>query len=290
MSGAEPPDRSRRASRARHPRRTPSRLAFEIAGIYAVSGVAWILAPRDVVSPFVHTLTFAAPSVLLVFLLVRRLLERLYAAEAAAERAEAEVVKRLARVAEWKDDTLGGHNQRIARYCVQVAREIGLPEERLHDVYHGALLHDIGKVGVPDELLRKRDPLTPSEVAQMRQHVEIGALLLADSDDSLLRTAHTIALTHHERWDGTGYPAGLRGEEIPIEGRIAAVCDVFDALLSKRHYKEAWSLEAAQEYLRSRRGRDFDPEVVDALFRCVPALEPVKFEAILVPEPEHILG
>lgn len=258
--------------RRRRKQRTPTRLAFEIAAIYAFSGIAWVFSPHHLVSPLIHTATFAVPSVLLVFLLVHRLLSQLEAAHIAAERAEMEVVARLARVAEWKDDTLGGHNHRIAKYCVLVGRELHLDEERLVHIFHGALLHDIGKVGVPDEILRKRAPLTAEEVRQMREHVQIGARLLEGSDDPLLRTAHTIALTHHERWDGSGYPAGLRGEEIPIEGRIAAVCDVFDALLSKRHYKDAWTAEAAQEYLRSRAGQEFDPRVVEALLRCLPAL------------------
>lgn len=261
-----------RESGKRRKQKKPARLAFEIAAIYSVSGLAWIFSPRHLVSPLVHAATFAIPSVLLVFLLVRRLLVQLEEAKSAAERAEVEVVVRLARVAEWKDDTLGGHNQRIARYCMLVGRELGMDEERLRHLFHGALLHDIGKVGIPDMLLRKRAPLTEDEVFQMRQHVVIGARLLEGSQDPLLRTAHAIALTHHERWDGTGYPAGLKGEAIPLEGRIAAVCDVFDALLSKRHYKDAWSDEAAQEYLRSRRGRDFDPQVVDALLRCLPRL------------------
>lgn len=261
-----------KGSRRGRKHRAPGRLAFEIAAIYSVSGIGWMLSPRDLVSPLVHAATFAIPSVFLVYLLVRRLLVQLEEAQLAAERAEVEVVARLARVAEWKDDTLGGHNHRIAHYCVLVGRELGLEEERLNHVFHGALLHDIGKVGVPDELLQKRAPLTEEEVQQMRRHVEIGARLLEGSQDPLLRTAHTIALTHHERWDGSGYPTGLKGEEIPLEGRIAAVCDVFDALLSKRHYKDAWSDEAAQEYLRSRRGRDFDPQVVDALLRCLPVI------------------
>jgi putative two-component system response regulator len=253
-------------------RRTPERLAFEIAAIYSVSGLAWVFSPHHLVSPLVHAATFAVPSVFLVYLLVRRLLIQLEEARLTAERAEVEVVARLSRVAEWKDDTLGGHNQRIARYCMLVGRELGLDNERLRHLFHGALLHDIGKVGIPDALLQKRAPLTEDEICQMRQHVQIGARLLEGSQDPLLRTAHAIALTHHERWDGTGYPSGLQGEEIPLEGRIAAVCDVFDALLSKRHYKDAWSDEAAQEYLRSRRGRDFDPQVVDALLRCLPKL------------------
>ncbi len=258
--------------------RTPARLALEIAGIYAVSGLAWVLAPRDIVSPLVHGLTFALPSVLLVYLLVRRLLEELDQAHLATEQAGVEAIERLARVAEWKDDTLGGHNQRIATYAFRLAREMGLSEAEADHLYHGALLHDIGKIGIPDEILRKRTPLTADETDLMRSHVQIGAQLLDGGSDPLLQTARRIALTHHERWDGSGYPARLQGEAIPLAGRIVAVCDVFDALLSERHYKAAWSLAATTEYLRSRRGRDFDPAVVDALLRCVPDLVPAKAE------------
>jgi putative two-component system response regulator len=145
-------------------------------------------------------------------------------------------------------------------------------EKEQWNMYHGALLHDIGKVGIPDSLLQKRGKLDDVEMMQMRSHVQIGARLLEGSNDELLRTAHTIALTHHERWDGSGYPAGLIAKEIPIEGRIVAVCDVFDALLSERYYKSAWTLDVVLQYIRARSGTEFDPQVVDALLTCLPEI------------------
>jgi HD-GYP domain-containing protein (c-di-GMP phosphodiesterase class II) len=125
------------------------------------------------------------------------------------------------------------------------------------------VLHDVGKIGVPDEILHKPGRLTDEEMAVMRRHVAEGALLLADSDSGLLRTAEVVARTHHERWDGSGYPAGLRGEEIPLAGRICAICDVFDALRSRRPYKDAWTLDEAIAEIERQRGRHFDPALVD---------------------------
>jgi two-component system response regulator RpfG len=130
-----------------------------------------------------------------------------------------------------------------------------------------APLHDLGKIAIPDAILLKRGPLTDAETAEMRRHPQIGHELLSDSSNRFILTSAVIALHHHERYDGTGYPSGLAGEAIPIYARIVAVADVLDALLSKRSYKEAWDLEAALAYLEGQRGLHFDPECVDALLR-----------------------
>jgi CHASE2 domain-containing sensor protein len=180
-----------------------------------------------------------------------------------------EVVVRLAHAAELHDDDTGEHIDRMSRLCAEVALELGLPPARADMIRHAAVLHDVGKIGVPDEILRKPGRLTSSEMATMRRHVAAGALLLKGSDSPLLQVAEVIASTHHERWDGGGYPKGLAGEEIPLEGRIAAVCDVFDALTHQRPYKEAWGPERACDEIASLRGTHFDPDVADALLKVI---------------------
>jgi len=134
-------------------------------------------------------------------------------------------------------------------------------------------LHDIGKVGIPDSILLKPGPLTPEERARMQQHVEIGVKILDGGRTRLVQLAESIARTHHERWAGGGYPSNLKGREIPVEGRIAALCDVFDALVSRRPYKDAWSLGEAVAEIEKEAGQHFDPEVVEAFRRAMPAIQ-----------------
>ncbi|RKQ86793.1 HD domain-containing protein [Solirubrobacter pauli] len=180
-----------------------------------------------------------------------------------------EVVARLARAAELHDDDTGEHIDRMSRMCGEVALELGLPPTRAETIRYAAVLHDVGKIGVPDEILRKPARLTDDEMTTMRRHVIEGALLLDGSPSPVLQIAQIIVDTHHERWDGTGYPNGLAGDAIPLEGRIAAVCDVFDALTHERPYKEAWSVERACEEVERLRGTHFDPAVADALLAVV---------------------
>lgn len=208
----------------------------------------------------------------LIFLLVRRGFAELLRAKAEAAQAKVELVHRLALVAEWKDSTIGGHNYRIARSGHIIAASLGLSERKRRLIYHGAVLHDIGKVGMPDYLLQKSGPLTMDERSLMERHVVLGAAILDGSDDDLLTVARRIALTHHENWDGSGYPYGLQGEDIPIEGRIIAVCDVLDALLSRRPYKEPWEQAEAIRFVVEQSGRKFDPLVVDAMLEALPEL------------------
>jgi putative two-component system response regulator len=138
------------------------------------------------------------------------------------------------------------------------------------ELRHASLLHDIGKIGIPDRVLRKPGRLTDEEYRLMRTHTDVGSAVLAGSPSSLVRTAETIARAHHERWDGTGYPAGLAGDAIPMAGRIAAICDVFDALVSPRPYKRAWTEQEAVAELVAQRGRQFDPTLVDAFLALLP--------------------
>jgi putative two-component system response regulator len=151
----------------------------------------------------------------------------------------------------------------MSRYCESIARLAGEPASRCLHIRAATVMHDIGKVGIPATILMKPGPLTSAERTIMRTHSEIGWRILAGSHDDVLDTAATVALTHHERIDGSGYPAGLRGEEIPVEGRIAAIGDVFDALTSDRVYRRALRLEQALEIMRSARARWFDPDLLD---------------------------
>jgi putative two-component system response regulator len=177
-----------------------------------------------------------------------------------------ETILRLARAAEFKDDDTGSHLLRMSDYAAIVARQLGLTPDEVDVILHAAPMHDIGKIGIPDQILCKPGKLDPEERAMMMRHCEIGAKILSGSDSEMIQTAETIAWTHHERWDGKGYPRNLEGEDIPLVGRIAAIADVFDALTTKRPYKEAFPVDRAFTILREERGRQFDPRVVDAFF------------------------
>jgi HD-GYP domain-containing protein (c-di-GMP phosphodiesterase class II) len=163
------------------------------------------------------------------------------------------------------DSEPGRHVDRLARITAYLASQVGLDDEQILLIRAAAPMHDVGKIATPEEILRKPGPLTPEERAEMERHTEIGHRILADSESELLQMAAQIALTHHEWFDGSGYPQGLKGGEIPIEGRIVAIADVFDALLSDRPYRPAMSTEQAIEVIREGRGSHFDPEVVDVL-------------------------
>jgi PAS domain S-box-containing protein len=176
-----------------------------------------------------------------------------------------ETVERLARAIELQGPETGWHVDRMARIASYLGSQLGLDDEQILLLRAAAPMHDVGKISTPAEILRKPGPLTPEERKEMERHTEVGHQILADSASELLQMAARIALTHHEWFDGTGYPRGLAGEEIPIEGRIVAVADVFDALLSDRPHRSAMSADEAVEAIREGRGTHFDPEVVDAL-------------------------
>lgn len=174
-----------------------------------------------------------------------------------------EIVTRLVHVAESRDTDTGMHIRRICEYSRLLARESGLSPRIVETIAQASAMHDIGKVGIPDAVLLKPGKLEPDEWKVMQGHSRIGYENLKGSSSKLLQTGCEIALTHHERWDGTGYPHNLKGEEIPIAGRIVCIADVFDALVSKRPYKEPWSAEKAFAFIEEQRGRHFDPELVD---------------------------
>jgi methanogenic corrinoid protein MtbC1 len=185
------------------------------------------------------------------------------------EIAQAETVQRLSMAVEFRDEDTGAHIERIGRFSVLLAEHIGMDVDFCERLKHAAPLHDVGKVAIPDAILLKPGPLTPEERAIVETHAEEGHRLVRGSSSSILDMAATIALSHQEKWDGSGYPRGLKGEAIPIEGRIVAVADVFDALTSDRVYRKAFSVEDAIQMMREQRGRHFDPVLLDAFMEVL---------------------
>jgi putative two-component system response regulator len=187
-----------------------------------------------------------------------------------------EIIYRLSRAAEYRDNETGLHIKRMSHFCRAIAIALKSDESACDLIFHASPMHDIGKIGIPDGILLKPARLTPDEWNVMKTHTTIGAEILSGHDSSLIRTGQIVALTHHERWDGSGYPNGLSKDEIPLFGRITAVCDVFDALTSERPYKSAWPLEDALREIRAGSGSAFDPAIVDVFFRILPDLIRIK--------------
>ena len=185
---------------------------------------------------------------------------------------EEEIVQRLARAIEYRDDQTGEHILRVAKVSEMLATELGLPEQFCANLFLAAQLHDTGKIGLPDSILLKPGRLTEEEILVMRRHTLMGSEVLRDGTSELLRMAHDVALYHHERWDGRGYPHGLSGLSIPLSARIASVADVLDALLTPRPYKPAWNPARALAEIQGLSGSAFDPGCVDALIRIWPAM------------------
>jgi putative two-component system response regulator len=194
------------------------------------------------------------------------------------EEARRETLERLAMAAEYRDDDTQQHTKRVGRTAALLAKQLGLSAETVEHLRYAAPLHDVGKIGIPDAVWLKPGGLTDDERKRLEEHAEIGARILSGSRSPILRLAEQIARTHHERWDGSGYPQGLKGDSIPLAGRITAVADVFDVLAHPRPHKKAWPLEQAMNEVFAQAGRQFDPEVVGA-FRRLDArslLEPVE--------------
>lgn len=185
------------------------------------------------------------------------------------EESRIEILERLGVAAEYRDDATGEHTERIGRTCELIALSLGLPEEYAGLIRRAAPLHDLGKIGISDHVLLKPARLDPGEWDVMKTHTTIGARILSGSRSPLLQLAETIALTHHERWHATGYPAGLGGEDIPVAGRITALADVFDALTHERPYKKAWGMDEALVEIQLQSGFQFDPRVVQAFLDVV---------------------
>lgn len=192
--------------------------------------------------------------------------EALRLAYESIRRASLDTIHRLARAAEYRDEGTGAHIRRMSHYAATVARQMGQSERMVESLLYAAPMHDVGKISVPDHILLKPGKLDPDEWAIMKAHTTIGGRILAESEAELIQLAEVIALTHHERWDGRGYPKGLKGTAIPLAGRITAIADVFDALTSDRPYRKALALEQAFDILKTGRGSHFDPDVVEAFF------------------------
>jgi putative two-component system response regulator len=194
-----------------------------------------------------------------------------------------EIVRRLGRAAEFRDNETGFHILRMSHTSVLLARAVGWDDDQCELLLHASPMHDIGKIGIPDHILLKPGKLDPQEWETMKTHTEIGARILDGSDSALLILAREIAMTHHEKWDGSGYPHGLAGEGIPQAGRITAIADVFDALTSERPYKKAWPLEQAIDYISENRGRHFDPVLAEHFLRLLPEVQDIRARYV---EPE----
>jgi putative two-component system response regulator len=192
------------------------------------------------------------------------------------KRTRLEIVQRLGLAAEYKDNETGLHVIRMSHYSRILGLALGMTEAQADDLLHAAPMHDVGKIGIPDNILRKPGPLDADEWKVMQSHAVIGGDIIGKHQSGMLAMAYDVAVTHHEKWDGSGYPNGLKGDEIPLVGRIVAIADVFDALTSSRPYKQAWPLEKAVEYLEQQRGLHFEGRLVDLFLKQMPALLEVK--------------
>ncbi len=177
-----------------------------------------------------------------------------------------QIIRRLGLAAEYRDNETGMHVIRMSYYCKIIAHAYGMSDEDTNLILNAAPMHDVGKIGIPDSILLKPERLNDEERAIMMKHCEFGARIIGEHDNNLLQMAQSVALSHHEKWDGSGYPHRLKGDAIPLVGRIAAVADVFDALISERPYKKAWPTEKALNHIRRESGKHFDPKLVAIFF------------------------
>lgn len=187
-----------------------------------------------------------------------------------------QIVQRLGHAAEYRDNETGLHIIRISKICKLLGQASGMGEYESDLLLNASPMHDIGKIGIPDEILLKPASLNADEWEIMKNHSQIGANILSGDDSELLVMAHDIALYHHEKWDGSGYPHGLKGEEIPLVGRIGAIADIFDALASDRPYKKAWSIDKTIQYIKEASGSLFDPGLVENFMKLLPAILQIK--------------
>jgi putative two-component system response regulator len=185
------------------------------------------------------------------------------------------IIQRLARAAEFRDNETGLHVIRFSKYARLLAKMAGLSDTEADQMMNASLMHDVGKIGIPDNILLKPGKLSAEEFEVIKQHPGIGAEIIGSHDSKLLQLASIISLTHHEKWDGSGYPNGLRGEAIPLAGRICAIADVYDALTSVRPYKDAWSADDAFAYLSDQAGKSLDPHLVGVFAEMRPAIEEI---------------
>jgi len=258
------------------PRRTFS-VAATITLVYFTAGMLWIYSSdllllalsrdADVVTQLqtYKGWFFVFTSAVLIYLLSRILIGKIIRSHRETSQAYQATIDSLLNAIELRDLATGAHSERVVTLALALAQEFDLPVEKREALGQGALLHDIGKIGVPDDILRKPAELTPGEWVQMRYHAQRGYELLHSVPH--LRAASRIVLNHHERWDGSGYPRRLKGKAIPLEARIFALVDVWDALISNRPYRKAWKEQKAFEYIVENSGKQFDPAVVEAFVK-----------------------
>lgn len=200
---------------------------------------------------------------------LRLALQDMAEAQRKTYQAHLETIQRLAIAAEYKDEDTAAHIHRMSNYCAIIARVLHLPPGEVELILHASPMHDVGKIGIPDHILLKPGKLTPEEWTIMKEHSVMGGRILGEAEDDLIKAGEIIALSHHEKWDGSGYPKGLKGEDIPLIGRITAIADVFDALTSKRPYKSPMSNEKAFAIIKDSIGTHFDPKVGEAFFKGI---------------------
>lgn len=196
----------------------------------------------------------------------------------ALEQSRVALVRCLGRAAEYRDNETGLHVMRMSQFSLILAQAVGVSEAWAELLFLAAPMHDVGKIGIPDFILRKPGKLDAAEWETMKCHAEIGAEIIGDHDSELLKMARSVALSHHEKWDGSGYPRAISGEAIPLEGRITALADVYDALTSVRPYKRAWSSEEAADYLAAEAGKSFDPGLVPLFLGLLPEIRLISAE------------
>ena len=187
--------------------------------------------------------------------------------------AEMEALVCLGKAGEYRDADTGDHVLRVGYASYLLAKSAGFTEQDAETLMYASPLHDLGKIGIPDSILLKPGKLTDDEQHSMKNHTRIGAAILKHSQSGVMNVAKIVALSHHEKWDGSGFPDGVSGEDIPIEGRIVAICDVFDALVSSRSYKKSWTDMEAIDFLRQNAGKHFDPRLVDLFIRNIPKIK-----------------
>lgn len=260
---------------------TIPKTALTVAVCYALFAGLWETYADGLIASFIggsadseslsliKSMLFIGFTSIAVYAAARITISRVYKADVKAISSEEEVLRRLGQAAEWRDDETGDHTLRVGEYCGAIASGLGWSRSRCEMVRKAGILHDVGKIGIPDSVMMKPGLFEDSDRKLMMAHTLLGADLLIGSDSPMLQMACRIAASHHERWDGKGYPYGLKGEEIPIEGRIAAVADVFDALTSRRRYKQAWSFDRSVSEIESLAGSHFDPAVAEAFAKAL---------------------
>ena len=209
---------------------------------------------------------------------LNRNFQRLKAVHSELRQSYLDTIHRLVLAAEYKDEDTADHIVRMSRYCSLLAQKLGLSDEKARNILYASPMHDVGKIGIPDVILMKPGRLTAEEFETMKTHTIIGARIIGNATAEILKLAEEVALVHHEKWNGQGYPGGLVGTDIPLSGRIAAVADVFDALTSRRPYKDPFPVKKALRIIQEERGQHFDPAVVDVFLDNIESIMKINEE------------